>query len=476
MAELISTFPHDGTEITRVPAADHDAVDWAARAGQAAMDNPDWRDLLPHERAPVLHRIGDALDGQAERLAQLQTLDSGKTVTETRGLVASAAGTFRFFAAACETSAGTVPPARGRYLALTHHVPIGVVGAITPWNSPIASEAQKVAPALAAGCAVLLKPSELTPLLAIELAALARDAGLPEGLLTVLPGGGSVGEAVVGHPSVRRISFTGGTATGRAIAERCAPRFVTTSLELGGKGAAVVFPDADRALAVAGALYGAFGGTGQACVASSRLLVHRSIVDEVTEAVTAGARDLPVGDPRDPTTRVGPLISAAHRDRVLGHVARAVADGAVIHCGAAAPDDPSLADGHYVLPTVLSGLPPDHAACTEEIFGPVVVVLPFDDEADAVRLANGTAYGLSTTVWTADLARALRLSRAVRAGTTWVNTTKQLSVANPFGGEGDSGTGREKGLAGIRQYQSERSLFLGLDDSPLPFAGLEVTS
>lgn len=474
MTDLVSTFPHDGSEVGRVAIADPEAVDRAARTAQAAMDDPAWRDLLPHERARMLHRIGDAIDGQAERLAQCQTLDSGKPITETRGLVASAAGTFRFFAAACETSSGTVPPARGPYLALTHHVPVGVVGAITPWNSPIASEAQKVAPALAAGCAVLLKPSELTPLLAVELAALARQAGLPEGLLTVLPGDGSVGEAVVGHPSVRRVSFTGGTATGRDIAARCAPRVVTASLELGGKGAAIVFPDADRTLAVAGALYGAFGGSGQACVASSRLLVHRSLVDEVTEAVVAGARALPVGDPRDPATRVGPLISAAHRARVLGYVERAVADGAVVHCGATAPDDSALADGHYVLPTVLSGLLPDHAACTEEIFGPVVVVLPFDDEVGAVRLANGTDYGLSATVWTADMARALRLSRAVRAGTTWVNTTKQLSVASPFGGEGSSGTGREKGLAGIRQYQSERSLFLGLDDSPLPFAGLEV--
>jgi betaine-aldehyde dehydrogenase len=473
--EIVSRFPHDGSEVGRVPAATPAEVDRAARRAAAAMADPAWRDLLPHERARVLRAVGDAIEADAARLAELQTLDSGKPITETRALVASAAGTFRFFAAVCETQAGAVPPARGPYVALTHHVPVGVVGAITPWNSPIASEAQKVAPALAAGCAVLLKPSEETPLVAGEVARLAAAAGLPDGLLTVLPGDGAVGEAVVDHPAVRRVSFTGGTATGRRIAARCAPRFVGTSLELGGKGPALVFPDARRTQAIAGAVFGAFGGSGQACVASSRLLVHRSIFDEVLDAVVAAAVRLPVGDPRRPETRVGPLISQAHRSKVLAYVERAAADGATVHCGGGPPADrPDLAAGAYVAPTVLSGLPPDHPACTEEIFGPVVVVLPFDDEDDAARLADGTAYGLSATVWTADVARAIRLSRRIRAGTTWVNTTKQLSVASPFGGEGDSGIGREKGLAGIRQYQSERSLYLGLDDAPLPFAGLEV--
>src|SRR5690606_17867910 len=415
-AELVSRFPHDGSEVGRVPVATPADVDRAAERAAAAMDEPGWRDLLPHERARILRAIGDAIEADAARLADLQTLDCGKPITEARALVASAAGTFRFFAAVCETQAGALPPARGPYLALTHHVPVGVVAAITPWNSPIASEAQKIAPALAAGCAVLLKPSEETPLVAREVARLAAEAGLPDGLLTVLPGDGTVGEAVVDHPAVRRVSFTGGTATGRRIAERCAPRFVGVSLELGGKGPAIVFPDARRTQAVAGAVYGAFGGAGQACVASSRLLVHRSIVDEFTEQVVDAARRLPVGDPRRPETRVGPLISDAHRAKVLAYVERAVADGAVVHCGGGPPADPDLAAGPYVAPTVLSGLPPDHPACTEEIFGPVVTVLPFEDEDDAVRLANATAYGLSATVWTGDTPLALRLSRRIRAG------------------------------------------------------------
>jgi acyl-CoA reductase-like NAD-dependent aldehyde dehydrogenase len=474
MAELVSLFPHDGSVVGAVGAASVADVDRAATVAASAMEDSSWRDVLPHERSRLLHRIADGIDADAERLATLQTLDCGKPIAETRGLVASAAATFRFFAAACETAQGVVTPPRGQYVALTHHVPVGVVGAITPWNSPIASEAQKVAPALAAGCAVLLKPSELTPLLALEIERIAHGAGVPPGILQVLPGDGpTVGAAIAAHPLVRRVSFTGSTATGRTIAAACSARFATASLEMGGKGAAIVFPDARRAQALAGVLYGAFGASGQACVASSRLLVHRSIAADFVRDLTSGAAALRLGDPRLPETRVGPLVSLDHRERVLGFVERAVAGGAVLRGGGKPPPDPALAAGAYMEPTVLTDVDPDREICTQEVFGPVVVVLPFDDEDEAVEIANRTPYGLSATVWSTDASRAMRLGRSLRAGTLWVNTTKQLSVAAPFGGEGDSGVGREKGVAGIRHYQAERSLFLGLDDAPLPWAGIK---
>ncbi|TYB48180.1 aldehyde dehydrogenase family protein [Actinomadura chibensis] len=469
-AELVSRDPADGTVVARLPAAAPADVDAAVRRGEAARSARAWRDMLPHQRARYLSRAADLIEDRAERLAVLQSRDNGKPLAETRLLVASAAGTFRYVAAVLECQEGAIPPSRGDHLAFSVHEPIGVVGAITPWNSPIASEAQKVAPALAAGNAVVVKPAAWTPLLALELGALLLEAGVPEGLVSVLPGpGGTVGQAIVEHPGVRHVSFTGGTGTGRALAATAAARLKTTSLELGGKSPTIVLPDADLDVAVNGVLFGVFSSQGQSCVAGSRLYVHDAVYDEVVARVAEKADRLRVGHPRAEGTQLGPLITASHRESVEGYIADGVAAGGVVRAGGTRPSDPSLQAGSYLRPTVIEGLGPDARVVREEIFGPVLVALRFRDEADLVAAANGTAYGLACGIWTRDFPRAWRLARAIEAGTVWINTYKQLSIATPFGGVKDSGSSREKGLGAIRAYQRQKSVYMGMS-GPIAWA------
>ncbi|MFC5753438.1 aldehyde dehydrogenase [Actinomadura rugatobispora] len=464
--------PATGAVIAGLRQASAGDVDEAVEAGRRAAAEPGWRDLLPHERARVLVRIADLIAERAEDLARLQTADTGKSINETRALVASAAGTFRYFAGALETLEDAWTPPRGPYLTVSLHEPIGVVGAITPWNSPIASDAQKVAPALAAGNAVILKPAEWTPLVSLALGRLISESGLPAGLLSVLPGpGGIVGDAIVRHPGVGKVSFTGGTATGRKIGAAAAEKIMPVSLELGGKSPTIVLPDADVDQAVAGVLFGVFSSSGQSCVAGSRLFVHADRYDEVLDRIVRATEKLRVGPGDDPATQVAPLVTHAHRDRVAAMVDRARAEGARVLCGGRAPEGEGYAAGAYYLPTVLDGLPNDAATCQEEIFGPVLVALPFTDEEDLVRQANDTVYGLACGVWTRDYRAAWRVARRVEAGTVWVNTYKQFSVSTPFGGWKESGIGTEKGRAGILGYTRNKSVYWGMDEEPLPWAG-----
>ncbi|TDB88679.1 aldehyde dehydrogenase family protein [Actinomadura sp. KC216] len=469
-AELVSHDPADGTVVARLPAAAPVDVDTAVRRGEAARSARAWRDLLPHQRARYLVRTADLIEERAEQLAVLQSRDNGKPLAETRALVASAAGTFRYVAAVLECQEGAIPPSRGDHLAFSVHEPIGVVAAITPWNSPIASEAQKVAPALAAGNAVVVKPAAWTPLLALELGALLLEAGVPEGLVSVLPGpGGTVGQALVEHPGVGHVSFTGGTGTGRALAATAATRLKTTSLELGGKSPTIVLPDADLDVAVNGVLFGVFSSQGQSCIAGSRLFVHDAVYDDVVSRIAEKADRLRVGHPRAEGTQLGPLITASHRDSVEGYIADGVAAGGVVRAGGARPSDPSLQAGSYLRPTVIEGLGPGARVVREEIFGPVLVALRFRDEDDLVAAANDTAYGLACGIWTRDFPRAWRLARAIEAGTVWINTYKQLSIATPFGGVKDSGSSREKGLGAIRAYQRQKSIYMGMS-GPIAWA------
>lgn len=438
--ELISTNPANGQEISRVATTSSAELDATVERAWQAFHHSGWKSLLPHKRALVLHAIADGLQAEKESLARLQMQDNGKPLGECRGMVDSAIGTFRYYAGVCETLETDVTPARGDYVSFTVLEPFGVVAAITPWNSPIMNDATKVAPALAAGNAVILKPSEDSPLLAPELARIALAAGLPRDLLQVVQGrGADVGAALVAHPGVRMVSFTGGTTSGRAIARVAGDKLIPTALELGGKSPHVVFADADREHAVAAVVAGIFGSAGQSCVAGSRLFIEASIYDEVLAQVVARAKTIKVAAPDADGVEMGPLSSFHHRERVARFVDNARAEGGRILCGGEAPTGGEFDKGAYYLPTVIDGLDYNAVACQEEAFGPVLVALPFQDEADLIKQANGTAFGLACGIWTESFKRAWRIGRALEAGSVWINTYKQSVTSTPFGGFKNSG-------------------------------------
>lgn len=470
-AEIISIDPSNGREITRIAATTPEQLDAAVARAWQAFHHSGWKSMLPHKRALVLQAIADGLAAEKEALAHLQMRDNGKPLGECRGMVESAIGTFRYYAGVCETLETDVTPARGDYVSFTVLEPYGVVAAITPWNSPIMNDATKVAPALAAGNAVILKPSEDSPLLAPELARIALAAGLPQDMLQVVQGkGADVGAALVAHPGIRMISFTGGTTSGRAIARMAGDRLVPAALELGGKSPHVVFADANRTHAVAAVVAGIFGSAGQSCVAGSRLFIEQDIYDEVLEQVVARAKSLRLALPDAEGVEMGPLASFHHRERVAAFVERARAEGGRVLCGGAAPTGTDFDGGAFYLPTVIDGLPASAASCQEEAFGPVLVALPFKDEADLVAQANGTAFGLACGIWTENFQRAWRIGRALEAGSVWINTYKQSVTSTPFGGFKNSGIGREKGIDGLRLYAQVKSMYFGLHAQPLSVA------
>lgn len=464
-------YPATGEAVAELNAASLADVEEAVQGAQRAFVTSGWAQRKPHERAAVLYRIAELIRARAEPLAQRQRLDNGKPISETRALVASAAGTFQFFAAACETLEETLTPARGDCLTMSVYEPMGVVAAITPWNSPIASEAQKMAPALAAGNAVVVKPAEITPLMALELAAICEEAGVPKGLISVLPGKGSViGDAITKHPLVKRVSFTGGTTTGRHIAHIAADKMMPVSLELGGKSPTMVLEDADLDHAVNGVLYGIFSSSGESCIAGSRLFVARALYEPFMDRLAAGAAHLRVGDPADERTQMGPLITDRHRDSIESFVALGVQEGGQLRTGGLRPNVAGCENGYFYTPTIIEGLDNQARICQEEIFGPVLVAMPFDNEEDLIAQANDSVYALAAGVWTRDYKRAWRIARAVQAGNVWINTYKQFSISTPFGGWRDSGLGREKGRLGILQYMEQKSVYWGMNEQPLPWA------
>ncbi len=451
--------PASGTVLASVSAAASADLDLAVAAARKALVAPDWARLKPHLRARLLHRVGELIDRDRDRLAHVQMSDNGKTIAECTAMLESAANTFRYYAAACETLEGIVPPSRGAYLNIAIDVPVGVVGAITPWNSPATLEAQKLAPILAAGNAVLLKPSEVTPLIALEYAALAEEAGFPPGIVSVLTGGAELGRAMVSHPGIDMISFTGGTAAGRVIAADCGRQLKPVVLELGGKSPNIVCADADLDLAAQGVATGIFSGAGQSCVAGARIFVERAIVNDFTARLVNIAAAMKPGAPEEATTRIGPLVGIAHRAQVHGHVTRAIAGGATLLTGGGPPDDPDLQGGAYYLPTLLGGVSNSAAICQQEVFGPVGVLLPFDDDVDLIAQANDSDYGLAAGIWTQNIGRAWRIANALEAGTCWINSYKNLSISTPFQGHKQSGLGSEKGLDGLRQYLQKKAVF-----------------
>lgn len=466
-----SIFPADGTVNAEFSTASLEDVEEAIQAAHQAWQEPSWRHSLPVERARVLYKVADLIEQNVAELAALQTRDNGKPLAETRGLVMSAAATARYTAACLETLDTELTNARSRdWLTMSVHEPLGVVAAITPWNSPIASEVQKLAPALAAGNAVILKPAEATSLIALELARLFEEAGLPPGLLSVLPGKGSVvGNAIVQHPLVKKISFTGGTSTGRQLAHIAAERLIGTSLELGGKSPTVVLEDADLDLAVNGVIYGIFSSSGQACIAGARLFVHANVYEAFMQRLVAKTQALRVGHPEHAATQVGPLIDEKHLHSVDAYVRRAEQEGGQIVVGGHRLTEGDLAQGNYYAPTIITGLGNRASVCQEEIFGPVLVVLPFEDEHDLLQQANDSVYGLAAGLWTENYRKAWQLARALDVGTVWINTYKKFSISTPFGGFKESGVGREKGRLSILSYMQQKSIYMGLSTQPDPW-------
>jgi acyl-CoA reductase-like NAD-dependent aldehyde dehydrogenase len=436
--------------LAELPRAGVDEADEAVARAKTAF--PGWKDVAPGDRAKLLRRLARAVEGKVEELAQLEARNVGKPISDARGEVGSVVDVFDYYAGAPERLLGSQIPVSGG-IDVTFREPLGVVGLITPWNFPLPIASWKVGPALAAGNTIVLKPAELTPLTAIELGKLALEAGIPEGVLNVVNGPGrTVGERIVEHRDVAKVAFTGSTEIGRRVGEIASQSIKRVTLELGGKSANVVFADADLEQAAASAPLAVFGNAGQDCCARSRILVERSAVEPFLEALEREVKALRVGDPLDDATQMGPLISADHREKVASYVD----DGAPVAFSGSAPDGP----GYWFPPTVLSPVSNDDRAAREEIFGPVVAVIPFDDEADAIRIANDTVYGLSGSIWTRDGARALRVARALETGNISVNSNSSVRVTTPFGGFKQSGVGRELGPFALEHYTELKNVFI----------------
>ena len=443
-AEVMAEVPRAGAEETNAAVA------------RAAEAFPAWRAVTPPDRTRLLHRLADALEAELESLATLEARNAGKPIGDARGEMGMVVETFRYYAGGPERMLGqTIPVAGG--VDFTFREPLGVVGLITPWNFPLTIASWKVAPALAAGNTIVLKPAELTPLTALELERIALEAGLPEGVLNVVAGPGSeCGQALVDHPDVAKIAFTGSTEVGRRIAEGAAATIKRVTLELGGKSANVVFADADLEQAASSAPIAAFGNAGQDCCARSRILVERSALDRFMEVLEETVEALAVGDPLDESTQMGPLISADQRETVSSYVN----GDAPVAIRGSAPDGP----GFWFPPTVLCPISNDDRAAREEIFGPVACVIPFRDEAEAVRLANDTIYGLSGSVWTRDGAKALRVARAIETGVISINSNTSVRVSTPFGGFKQSGVGRELGPNALDHYSEVKNVYYATDE------------
>ncbi|MGY1804416.1 aldehyde dehydrogenase family protein [Blastococcus sp. SYSU D00922] len=439
--------------LTTVPLADVEQTDAAVARARRAFE--DWRRVAPADRGRLLRRFAEQVDAHVEELAQLEVRNSGHTIGNARWEAGNVRDVLTYYSAAPERLIGKQIPVSGG-VDITFHEPLGVVGAIVPWNFPMPIAGWAFAPALAAGNTVVLKPAELTPLTAMRLGELALEAGLPEDVFTVLPGKGSVvGQRLVEHPDVRKIVFTGSTEVGKGVMAGCAQRVKRVTLELGGKSANVVFADADLEKAAAGAPYAVFDNAGQDCCARSRILVQRSAYDRFLELLEPAVTNLRVEDPSLDTAEMGPLISRGQWDRVASYVP----DGAPVAFRGTAPEGP----GFWFPPTVLAPVDPEDRAVTEEIFGPVVAVVPFEDEDDAVRIANQGEYGLSGSIWTRDLGRALRVSRGIEAGNLSVNSNSSVRYSTPFGGFKQSGLGRELGPDALHSFTEEKNVFLSTE-------------
>ncbi|HWL99828.1 MAG TPA: aldehyde dehydrogenase [Nocardioidaceae bacterium] len=454
--------PFTGTPWAQVARGGADDVADAVDAAQRALDSGSWPELTASARGALLRRLGDTIAANARRLAEIEVRDNGKLFTEMYGQLRYLPEWFYYYGGLADKVEGSVIPLDKKgYFTYTQKEPVGVVGLITPWNSPLLLLGWKLAPALAAGCTVVIKPSEFTSASTLELVRLFDEAGLPPGVVNVVTGfGQEVGSALVEHPLVRKIAFTGSDTVGRTINEAAARDLKHVTLELGGKSPNVVFADADLDAAVNGVVSGIFAATGQTCIAGSRLLVQEDVHDEVVRRVVELAGSARMGDPMDEGTQVGPVTTPAQYAKVLDYIGIAQGEGAEVVLGGAAASRPECGDGWFVEPTVFTGVDNSMRIAQEEVFGPVLAVIPFRDEHEAVAIANDVRFGLGAGVWTSDIGRAFRMSARIRSGTVWVNTYRAVSYMAPFGGVKDSGLGRENGIAAVNAYLEDKTVWI----------------
>ena len=462
--ETLATLnPHDNTPIVEVALAGKADVDKAVAAAKRAF--PKWSRMAAADRGRILLKLADLIEANAEELARLESLDTGHPIRDSRRLdVPRTAACFRYFGGMADKFQGETIPVEEGFLNYTLREPVGIVGQVVPWNFPLMFTSWKMAPALAAGNCIVMKPAEITPLSSLRIAELMAEAGLPPGVVNMLPGLGSVaGQYIAEHPEIAKIAFTGSTATGRRIVQASAGNLKKVQLELGGKGPNIVFEDANLQAAVNGSAWAIFHNQGQACIAGSRLVLHERIAEEFLARFGEIARSIRLGNPLDAATEMGPLTSAQHRDRVLGYVDVAREQGGEVLTGGKAPDAAALARGCYVEPTVVRARSADDRVAQEEVFGPFVTVLTFSTDDEALAIANGTDYGLGSGLWTGNLQRAHRFARDLHAGMVWVNSYKRVNPGSPFGGVGQSGYGREMGFDAMREYTQVKSVWVNVD-------------
>lgn len=460
--------PYTGKKLVAIAEARAEDVDRAVAAAQQAA--PGWAKLAGHERGRLLLKLADAIEADTDYLARLEATNTGHPVRDCLSLdVPRTVLCFRYFGGMADKLEGSVIPVDAGFLNYLEREPIGVVGQIVPWNFPLMFVSWKLGPALAAGNTVVMKPSEITPLSTLRVAELMQQVGFPDGVFNVVPGfGHTAGSAIAEHPGIGKISFTGSTTTGRAIVRASAGNLKKVQLELGGKGANIVFDDAIIPAAVGGSAFGIFHNQGQACIAASRLIIHETVVEAFLDKFITLARSIKLGDPLDTETEMGPLTSLIHRQRVLSYVEVAKAQGDEILTGGRVPEMAGLLDGYFIEPTVVRA-DPKHRVQQEEVFGPFVAVTTFKDDEEALAIANGTIYGLGAGLWTQTLPRAHKFARAIHAGMVWVNAYKRVHPASPFGGVGESGYGREMGFEAMREYTQPKSVWINVDAQIPPF-------
>jgi aldehyde dehydrogenase (NAD+) len=471
--QTFETFdPYRGEPWALIPRADEKDAERAVEAAARALNDPSWRGLMARERARLLFKLADLIERDAEKLADLEVKDNGKLMSEMLAQMQYMPEWYRYYGGLCDKIEGRVTQIDkpGMFHYITHE-PVGVIVSITPWNSPLMLATWKIAPALAAGCTVVAKPSEYTSASMLFFAKLVEEAGFPRGVFNVVTGfGAEVGSKLVSHPKVAKIAFTGGDVGGRSVYKAAAENFKRVSLELGGKSANIVFEDADIDDAVNGIITGVFAATGQTCMAGSRALVHESIYEKFVERLVAVAGVAKIGDPRDPATNIAPVATSAQCQKILSYIESAKAEGARCVLGGKQAKHPEGLNGLFVEPTIFADVTNDMRIAQEEVFGPVLVVIKFKDDDDAVRIANDTLYGLAAGLWTRDLQRTIDIPRRLEAGTVWVNAYRVISYLSPFGGFKQSGLGRENNLEGMMEYLEVKSVYVnGKSGSKNPY-------